>query len=51
MNGDLNQQLLSQSQALAPRFARCRRIALIAALAGIALIAALAGIAVHGSCL
>lgn len=39
MNGGLNQQLLSQSEALAPRFARCRRVALVAALAGLALTA------------
>ena len=39
MNGDLNQQLIGQSQALAPRFDGYRRRALIAALAGIALTA------------
>lgn len=39
MNGDLNQQLISQSEALAPRFDGYRRRALIAALAGIALTA------------
>ena len=39
MNGDLNQQLLDQSEALGPRFDGYRRRALIAALAGIALTA------------
>ena len=39
MNADLNQQLLRQSEGLAPRFEGYRRRALIAALAGIALTA------------